>query len=329
MSERLNRLKDNTRRALASRKGHNVLLYLLFVCVAFVFWFFLSLDNEVQRDFEIPMTITNVPDSVVLIGDVPPRINVVVYAKGSQLLPYTWGRMSELKLKFSESSTFGGKTFQLSKARLEARIRDYFGQSVQVLSIKPDSLKVDYTTSPGVKLPLRVIADVEPSLQCVINGDITCDYDSVTVYSMYPLPYDLRYVDTDPIALSNLRDSTTVMATVQSIPGCRIIPERVPVHIPVEPLIAKRRQAQIDVINLPVDVGFITFPSVIDVNYLVPMSLYNADFPIKVYVDYNTLTPGATKIKVNLSPPPEMYHNVTLSVDSIDYVLEKRIDNGR
>ena len=269
---RLRKVKEASRKALSSSKGHNVLLYLLFVCVAFVFWFFLSLDNEVQRDFEIPMSITNVPDSVVIISDVPQRINVVVLAKGSQLLSYSWGRIPELKLKFSESSTFGGKTFQLSKARMEARIRDYFGQSVQVLSIKPDSIKVNFTTSPGKRLPLRVIADVQPSIQSVINGPITCNVDSVTVYSTKPIPYDLTHIDTEPIVMTNLRDSVNTAVHVQKIAGFRIIPDVVQVCIPVEPLIARRRQAQIDVINLPVDVGFITFPSVIDVNYLVPMS---------------------------------------------------------
>ncbi|MCF0213153.1 MAG: YbbR-like domain-containing protein, partial [Muribaculaceae bacterium] len=38
-----------------------MLQYLMFVFVAFVFWIVLSLDNEVQEEFDIPIEIINVP----------------------------------------------------------------------------------------------------------------------------------------------------------------------------------------------------------------------------------------------------------------------------
>ena len=54
--------------------------------------------------------------------------------------------------------------------------------------------------------------------------------------------------------------------------GMRIIPDRVIVTVPVEPLIVKKKKVRIDVTGLPDGVGLITFPSVAEVSYLVPMS---------------------------------------------------------
>lgn len=312
-----------SKRALRSRRGHDVLMYLLFACVAFVFWFFLSLDNEVQRDFEIPASIDNVPDSVVLIGDAPSRINVVVSGKGSQLLSFEWGHLPELKFKFADIGS-NSNVFYLSKARLESRIKDYFGQSVQVISVRPDSIKVPYTTSAGKRLPLKVLTNIRTNLQCVINGPITSNTDSISLYSVNPIPWNLKYVETEPVVLNDIRDTTTVVVALKPIPGVKMIPDKVKVRVPVEPLIAKRRQTQIDVINLPAGVGFLTFPSVVDLNYLVPMSRYNDDYPFKAYVDYNSVNPSSSKVKVSLSPSPAIYHNVSLSVDSVEYVVEKK-----
>lgn len=310
--------------ALGSRQGHNVLLYLLFACVAFLFWMILSLDAEVQREFDVPVNVADVPDSVVLLGNAPAQISVSVQAKGSQLLGFMWGHVPVLKLKFLDNRG-KGNSFYVSRSKLESRIRDYFGSSVQVLSIRPDSIYVKYSTAKGVKVPLRIDCIARPNMQCIVSGAITANYDSVLLYSDRPIPSGIRFAETERIELNDLKDTTVVSVGIKKISGCRTIPDKVKITIPVEPLISKRRQVSIDMVNLPKDVGFLTFPSSIEVSYLVPMSKFNAeDYPIKVFVDYNSIGPNDQKVKVNIAPTAEMIHNVTLSVDSVDYVLERR-----
>ena len=55
------------RKLTDSANGKNILIYLLCVCTAAVFWLFLSLDTEVQRDIDVPIALDNVPDSVIII----------------------------------------------------------------------------------------------------------------------------------------------------------------------------------------------------------------------------------------------------------------------
>lgn len=65
----------------------------------------------------------------------------------------------------------------------------------------------------------------------------------------------------------------------------------------------------------------ITFPSTVEISYLVPMSVYNNDnYVVKAYADYRK---SAGKLALSLSAVPEEYSGVTLMTDSVEYLLEQ------
>ena len=309
------------RLALRSAKGRNVVLYLMCVCVAFLFWIFLSLDNEVQRDYEIPVEIDNIPDSVVIIGSVPRTINAMVQAKGSQLIRFWGGRTPVLKLKFNDYAT-PDRTFQMSKMTIDSRLREYFGQAAQIISVRPDSIYAPFTTAPGKVLPLKINLDVKASLQSIISGEIISDFDSVKVYSDSEIPSGLHQIETELGSASALKDTTVFDLKIKQLPGMRIIPERVKVTVPVEPLISKRRMVPIEVTNLPEGSQLVTFPSSVEVSYLVPMSAFNDDYPLKVTIDASKIDLSKPKTKVLPSLTPDHYHNVTFHPDSVEYIFQ-------
>ena len=316
------KIKEIARVALQAVGGKNFLLYLLFVVVAFAFWVMLSLDAEVQHDYEVPVRLVGVPDSVTIIDDTPRIINVNVKGKGSQLLRFSWGGLPSLNLDFRAYYTNDGRV-AIPKARLDARLRDYFGSGVGVMSAKPDSIVVRYTSRPGVYLPLKIVADVHPDLQCIVNGDIRADVDSVQVFSIGDLPRSLTEIETMPIVKSGLKDTTVVEVKLRPVAGMRIKPSAVKVTIPVEPLISKHRSADIEVINLPADMRVLTFPSKVDVSYLVPMSRFNDDYPLRGYVDYNDIRPGISHLPVTLNTLPPFYINATVAPESVEFMMEK------
>ncbi len=322
MNEKAQRVYDKVQTALHSSRGKDVLLYLLFVAVAFVFWVFLSLDTEVQRDFEIPFELQDVPDSVTVIGQVPTELGVSVKGKDSQMLRHMWGKMSPVKFKWEENIT--DNTFLLTHAKIEARLRDYFGAGIQIVSYRPDSVSVTYTTLPGTKVKLNVQADIHPNLQYIISGPIRANVDSVTLYSPTDLPHSLKFVSTEPVVKSELKDTMRYEVRVKPIAGVRIVPDKVVVTVPIEPLISRKRTIKLDVVNRPEDKGLITFPSKVEISYLVPMSAYNDDYPVKAYVDYNDIKPQRKKLPVSLSVIPDVYHNLSFSPDSVEYIIENK-----
>lgn len=320
MNEKAQKIQQKVTAALKSSRGQNVLLYLLFVAVAFVFWVFLSLDTEVQRDFEVPVELQDVPDSVTVIGQVPQALGVSVKGKDSQLLRFLWGKMSPVKLKWQDN--IEGDALVLNRQKLDSKMREYFGNGVQIVSCRPDSLRLPFTSQPGVRVKLMVQADIHPNLQYILSGPIVADVDSVMLYSVADIPHSLRVVSTEPIVKSDLKDTMRYEVKVRPIAGVRIIPDVVTVTVPVEPLIMRKRSVGIVVDNLPEGTNLITFPSKVEISYLVPMSAYNDDYPVKAYVDYKAARPNRKKLHVSLSTIPSVYHNVSFSPDSVEYIIE-------
>ncbi len=327
MSESLNALKSTIlsmwRKLTDSANGKNILIYLLCVCTAAVFWLFLSLDTEVQRDIDVPIALDNVPDSVIIIGNIPPVVNVSVQSKASQLLKFSWGKPSVMKLNYHEYLK-RDHVLSISRQKLDARLRDYFGQGVRIVSFRPDSVKIYHTSEPGKRVAVRLDADIQPKLQYTM-GDITLSMDSVMVYSTTGIPSDFRSVATERIVKSGLTDTTSFEVKIKAVPGMRIIPDHITVTVPVEPLISKRRNISIEVINQPADIKTITFPSTVEATYLVPMSAFNTDYQIKAYLDYQQIDRKSSYARIKLSAIPGVYRNVTLSADSVEYVIEKRL----
>lgn len=309
--------------ALHSSTGRDVVLYLVCVCVAFVFWVFLSLDSEVQRDYDVPVQLENVPDSVTILSAVPQKFSVTVQGKGSQFLRFWGGRLPVLKMKF-EDNVADHSTFAMSKQKIDGRLRDYFGQGVQIVMVRPDSLRLQYTTAPGIMLPLRIVADVHPDLQSIINGPVTADIDSVKVFALNGIPRSISEVETMPLNRTGLRDTSLFEVRLKPLDGIRMIPDKVVVKVPVEPLISRRMNVAVETTDLPQGLGLITFPSHVKLEFLVPMSAYNDDIPVRAYVDFNDIVRTSSKVKVRISSLPDICRNVSVTPDSVEYILEKK-----
>lgn len=54
-----------------SQRSKDLLLYLIFLLISFIFWLLLTLNNSVQKDFIIDINVKSVPDSTTLINVVP------------------------------------------------------------------------------------------------------------------------------------------------------------------------------------------------------------------------------------------------------------------
>ncbi len=308
-----------------STTGKNALIFLVFLCVSSVFWMLLALNDEIQREFYIPVELTEVPDGVTLISSPPQSINVSVKDKGGALMRYQWGGTPPIKLRFKDFKCSDGRIV-MAGTQISSVVRSYFGAGAVISVTKPDSIAIAYTTRPGRLLPVKLNIEVHTDPSYVINGPITISNDSVRIYSADDIPVTFACVDTYPSAHSDLTDTTTVMVKVKVPSGMRAIPAAVSVTIPVEPLISKTRMVPIEVVNVPADKSVITFPSEVGVSYLIPMSQYNNDFPVKAYADYNKISPlrSVTKIPVALPSLPDSYRSAVLSTDSVEYVIEQK-----
>ncbi len=306
-----------------STRGGDLLVFIICLGIATVFWLFLSLYDEVEKDYDVPFEIENLPDSIVIVDPLPQTINVVVQGKGVQFLRFLWHDLPALKVNFENYSSSSGY-FSIPRQKFDGLFRDYFGQGVKIVSIRPESVRSIYTSNVGRKLPVIIKCDLQPNMQYVISGPVKSDVDSVMVYSATDLPRDLAAVETYPVVKSGLKDTTELIVKIRPVEGLRIIPDQVKLTVPVEPLIAKKRTVPIDVVNVPDDVRLITFPSSAEVSYLVPMSEYGRETSLKLFVDFGAIDRASQKVRVQAIPGAAGLKNLSFKPDSVEYIIEAK-----
>lgn len=320
----LNRLSNKSQ----SSKGRDILVFIIFLSIASIFWLLSNLNNEIEENIEIPIEIIEIPDSITILNEIPTSISVTIKEKGTSIIKYMIGDIPPIKIKFLEHS-FGQKyseRFQLKKSDIQQLAHQYFRNGIHITSIRPDSIIINYTSDLSKKIKVNINADVHSHFQYIINGTIKSNIDSVSTYKISNIDTNISVVDTELIKLTDLKDTTTIFAQIKPINGIKIIPDKVLITIPVEPLIAKKQSIIIKTINVPENIDLILFPPMIEISYLLPMSIYNTSNEIQILADYNYLTENnnCLKIPLNISNLPSNYRNVELLTDSVEYIIEQK-----
>jgi len=221
----LRRAAVRVRRLLRSSRGKDILIFLLFLGVSYVFWIIMTLNDDMQRDTRVRLEITDVPEGYSFVSEPPPFLQVGIRDKGTVLANYTIGGGRTLKINYSDLTFDESKDrVTLTEQQLNSRLRSLFDPTTQIVSIRPDSLSLIVTDrAPNAA---RVVADVEATAasQFVISGPITVTPDTVKVYSARHLRIRPQVVKTAKITRSELKDTLCLEVRLMPEPGTRMEP---------------------------------------------------------------------------------------------------------
>lgn len=300
-----------------------VSLYFVFVLISFIFWAFLSLNNNLQFDMVLPVKISSVPDSTTIISNVPDHISVNVKDRGMSLLKFIIGDRPTLNIKFKDYAQADGR-FYVSNSELRRRVRALFENSTTVQGLSLEEINLKYTNLPAKKVPIMLDLDIRPNIQYVIYGSVDMDADSVLVYSDRNTLAKVEEVYTYRVEERELTDTLLRVVSLSPIQGAKLVPDKVTLTIPVEPLITKKIDIPINVKNMPGNVNVITFPSKVGVSFLVPFSMYRTNYPFNAVVDYrDIINTKGNKVGISIDESPALYDNISLLQDSVEFIIEK------
>lgn len=311
-------------RLLRGSRSKDLLIFLLFVCVSYVFWLILTLNDDMQSDVKVRLEISDVPADVTFISEMPENIQVSVRDKGTSLFNYSWGGSPLLKINYSDFTYDALKDrIVLGEQQLNSLLRGTFGTSAQIVSMRPDSLSLTITDRPATLAVVSPQIEVTAAAQSVIFGPITVSPDTVKIYSARYVRVDkLPVVETVKITRSDAKDTLHIEAPLVPESGIRMVPDKVTITVPVEPLIAKTREVSVQIVGASNPKSIVMFPSRVKVSYLLPMSLYNSESGI-VTVSANYAHRSANKIPLDLGALPDYYQSVELLTDSVEYLIEQ------
>lgn len=305
-----------------SSRFRGFLTYAIFVGIAALFWLTLTLNDSVQDGCIVNVRITNKPDSVTFISEVPKSIHVEVKDKGSSLMRTMWMHTPTLNLNFRELADHG--QLICSRSDMMAALKETFGTSATIISSSVDSLRLIYTDRPGKSIPVVVAVKASARAGYTVYGQPMADPTRVTAYGPREIIDTLTRVMTKSYVESDLAESMSFNSELNSIRGVRLIPASVNVKINVEPLVAKEDIVTVVAENVPHEENLLLFPSTVRVSYFVPMSEFSDEKKaVRVVVDYNDVAAHmGERIPLRIEPIKGVNAvNPRLHSDSVEYTL--------
>ena len=317
-------VKNKWRRLKGSSGFHNIVLFLEFVAVSALFWLILALNDSAQNNFNVRVQISNVPDTVTFISDIPEKIHVSVRDKGTNLWRSGILRHPTLSINFKEYGDKGMLRF--TKNDLLSSLKSVFGSTAQITALSLDSLNLVYTTNKGKRVPVVIDAMIMPASGSIQEGDARSVPSNVLVYAEQEVLDTIHKVVTENIDLMDISETTQIDVNLRKIKGARILPSQVKVMVPIEPLVKKEALITITPTNVPKGESLLLFPSKVPVQYYVAMSRLgdNDDPSLELQVDYNQIDhSNSGRLHVEVIRYPDRFQNLSLKNDSVEYTIVK------
>jgi len=323
-------IKDNIKYLkLAYHKfsSKDTLLFLFFVVIAALFWMIVAFNNNMTHDVTVKLKLKK-PSNITLIQDMPKSITVTIKDRGLSFLKSFFKSSPSIDIDFKEYSVDRNNAIEVSSYKLLSEVRRAINREATIIKVQPESLNLKYTSIPGKKVPVNWeenIINIIPDRQFVINPDMVKTYpDSVLVYGLSRSDLqEITEVNIAAVEVANLTSTYDKNVRIVPISNARIIPDRVRLVVPVEPLIKKEQNVPISVRNQPYGINVLLFPPSIKVSYLLPQSKYKEPINLTVVVDYNDINMLSNKVNVKLGEVSGAYSNIILNADSVNYVIER------
>lgn len=311
---------------LFSRANREFLIFLFFFAVAGVFWLLMTLNETYEREVRVSVHFVNVPKQTVLTSPEVDTVRVVVRDKGYVLATYLYdsNRLS-IDVDFRKYAQPGGKG-SISVAELAKKLSHTLNASTKVVSIKPDKFAFYYNNGEKKRVPVRYSGNVTPEDLYFISG-VQYQPDSITIYATKTLLDSIGTVMTEELNYSNFRDTLSLKAGLQRIPGVKMVPNEVAVRFVTDVLIEESiSDIPVVGINMPAGKTLRTFPARVGVAFVTGVKTFQKlkPFDFEVVADYNEFSKNPSpKCELHLTRKPQGISKVKLLTSSVDYLIEE------
>lgn len=305
---------------------------LLFVGIATFLWFLRALEKEYYTRINHPVMYQNLPETQILVNDLPQKLSLEVYGTGFAILRHNWDiSKSPIKINIRQFLQNGKEeSSSLVLAIPSVQIKNRIGNqltNLEVRGVSPDSLVLIFSPEYTKKLPVIAHIDIELEKQYMIKDQVIIKPDSVTVKGpelildtltrIYTNQHHFRKVDQ-----SQKRNISLLIPHDQ----VELSDKKVLVEIPVEQYTEKTVSVPVIPVNVPDSLMMKTFPAHVQITFRVIVSAYEKiqanDF--LVWADYkNAENSKNRKIKPQLHGIPPQIENPRIHPEVIDFLLEK------
>lgn len=318
------KISEKTKTYLQDKNWQKVLVFLVFVFLAFIFWLMQYYQQRFEVEITLPITYKNTPEQVVLSKTLPSEITMKISDKGTILFGYYLKR-DPISLSL-ENIDLSKKSYYFDQSTLSAEIRNRLTGTTSLVSLYPESLKVSYLPLVEKNVPIELNGNIHPALGYVFADSIRIEPASVLLYgdsitldtisSVKTAFYENKEIDQDIKKDIQLLIPAYTRSSIQ----------KTTFFIKTEEYTEKSFLLPVKCINLPANHVVRFFPAEVELICNIPLTKYSLlkKDDLEVIVDYNHIK-DLSDDKVSLSLTTEVDYLISnrFHPGKVDFLIEK------
>ena len=311
------------------------LIFLFFLVLSGGFWLIMTLNETYEREFSVPLRLTEVPRNVVITSEPDSVVRFTVRDKGYMIAYYELDNTFRPIYADYKLYCDGRSRGDVSVADLQRQIYLQLSKSSKIASIKGGKFSFSFNFGRHKKVPIRILGTVTPGNNYYL-ARVDFMPDSVEVYAVRNVLDSIQTVYTERLHITNFTDVKETTVDLRKFTNAKCIPSRVKMKLYPDVLTEESVEVPIEAINIPENKVIRTFPSKIKVNFVVgayrmrsmPKNAETKELlPVgfRVVVNYEEIMKKhSEKCSVYVISSPNGVRNVRLAVNSVDYLIEQR-----
>ncbi len=311
------------------------LIFLFFLVLSGGFWLIMTLNETYEREFSVPLRLTEVPRNVVITSEPDSVVRFTVRDKGYMIAYYELDNTFRPIYADYKLYCDGRSRGDISVADLQRQIYLQLSKSSKIASIKGGKFSFSFNFGRHKKVPIRILGTVTPGNNYYL-ARVDFMPDSVEVYAVRNVLDSIQTVYTERLHITNFTDVKETTVDLRKFTNAKCIPSRVKMKLYPDVLTEESVEVPIEAINIPENKVIRTFPSKIKVNFVVgayrmrsmPKNAETKELlPVgfRVVVNYEEIMKKhSEKCSVYVISSPNGVRNVRLAVNSVDYLIEQR-----
>lgn len=311
---------------LASIKNKRINVFILFLLSAFIILIFTKLSKQYTNTIVFNIEKINVPQENVILNDSSAVLAITLKTHGFKWLNYYISK-PKIKVDFSKDVYRKDSVFVWSKPKAFLN-NTQFDKQVELLNISPDTLMFKYDVNLIKKVPIKLNAKIDFSAGYDASEAYILEPDSIQIIGPNILVYDINYIETDSITLSNIRtdlQETLKLKLPENNKELKFSTNTIVLKATVEKFTEGTLKIPVNVINVPNAMSLKYFPKEVNVSYSVSLSNFsnikNNDF--KVVCDYNKVTSNQSILIPELVKFPKSIKNAKINQQRIEFIISE------
>lgn len=305
--------------------NRQLLVFLFFVAISTSFWIFTVSKEVKEYEFDVTLKLINVPDNVVITTEPPKKISIKLKDETVKLWRYAYHKKNfQAVIDWNDVNNSSGHVRLLSNNVLKSFFTT-LSSSTNVISCRPDTIEFYYNYGLSKQVPVIFQGTVEAdSAYNLIARDIAPRH--VTVYASKSVLDTITGAYIKPVNIHNVKDTASVMVRFQKVKGAKFVPSTAKLTMYADRMIEKTVQVPVQGVNFPAGKSLRTFPTKVDVTFLIGTSLYKTieaeNFVI--VVNYEDLISNDTnRCPLRLKSTPFGVQRARIHPSEVEYVIEE------